>query len=75
MLEQMNRAVIRDTAFVAAKKKRNFERLAERYYGKLDVLAAWEDHSTPDMDYIRDLKRRVRGHKNDLTYRAGEPPK
>jgi hypothetical protein len=52
------------------RKKRSVERLSERYYGKLDLLAAWEDHPQPDLDYIRDLKARLRTHKNDLTYRG-----
>lgn len=54
----------------AAKKKKSFENLVERYYGKLAVLQAWEQSGKPDTDYIRDLKARLRGHKNDLVYRG-----
>lgn len=54
----------------AAKKKMKLERLVARYYGKLDLLAAWDKHPNPDPEYIRDLKARLRTHKNDLIYRG-----
>jgi hypothetical protein len=57
-------------SYHAAKKKRALEKLVERYYGKKDLLAAWDDHPNPDPGYIRDLKARLRTHKNDLTYRG-----
>ena len=57
-------------SYHAAKKKMKLERLVERYYGKKDLLAAWSEHPKPDPEYIRDLKARVRTHKNDLIYRG-----
>jgi hypothetical protein len=54
----------------AAKKKKSFEKLVQKYYGKADLLAAWESRDDVDPDYIRDLKARLRGHKNDLVYRG-----
>lgn len=62
----------------AAKRKKSFERLVERYYGKLALLQAWEGRDNADPAYIRDLKARLRMYKNDLTYRghddAGDLP-
>jgi hypothetical protein len=57
-------------SYHAAKKKRKLERLVERYYGKLALLNAWEERPDADIDYINDLKRRIRTYKNDLTYRG-----
>jgi CTP:phosphocholine cytidylyltransferase-like protein len=57
-------------SYHAAKKKVKMEKLVEKYYGKKDLLAAWDDHPNPDLDYIRDLKARLRTHKNDLIYRG-----
>lgn len=53
-----------------AKKKKNLEKLVEKYYGKLALLQAWEASGDVDPDYIRDLKARLRTHKNDLIYRG-----
>jgi hypothetical protein len=61
---------ILDGSYQTERKKRKLEKLVERYYGKLALLQAWEAHPNPDPDYIRDLKARLRGHKNDLTYRG-----
>jgi hypothetical protein len=61
---------ILDGVFHSEKKKKKLEKLVERYYGKLDLLAAWDKHPNPDTDYIRDLKSRLRTHKNDLLYRG-----
>jgi hypothetical protein len=63
-------APILDGTYQSAKKKKALERLVERYYGKLDLLAAWDNHPSPPPDYIRDLKKRLRTHKNDLIYRG-----
>lgn len=57
-------------SFHAAKRKASLERLMERYYGKKDLLAAWLEHHSPDTEYIKDLKKRLNTHKNDLTYRG-----
>lgn len=57
-------------AYHANKKKVKLEKLVERYYGKLDLLAAWHEHDNPDTAYIRNLKARLRTHKNDLIYRG-----
>lgn len=55
----------------ASKKKKSFEKLVERYYGKRDILAAWEEaRGKIDPDYIRELKVKLRMYKNDLTYRG-----
>ncbi len=70
-------------SYHADKKKKSFERLTERYYGKKDILASWEERnlmSNPkngriehmDRDYLRDLCRRIRGHQNDLAYRGAD---
>jgi hypothetical protein len=72
---------MRTTPLVAEKKEKSRMRLAERYYGKKDILASWEQRSlmsTPkngrvehmDLVYLRDLSRRIRGHYLDLTYRG-----
>jgi hypothetical protein len=61
---------ILDGLYQSKKKKRNLEKLVERYYGKLALLEAWEARPDADPDYIRDLKARLRTHKNDLTYRG-----
>lgn len=52
------------------RKQKALEKLVERYYGKLALLQAWESHPNPDLNYIRDLKKRIRTHKNDLIYRG-----
>lgn len=57
-------------SFHSAKKKKSLEKLVEKYYGKVDLLAAWEAREDFDADYIRDLKARLRTHKNDLIYRG-----
>ena len=57
-------------SYHAAKKKVKLEKLVERYYGKLALLEAWEGRDDVDPDYIRNLKARVRTHKNDLIYRG-----
>ena len=60
---------MRETPFLSAKKKRNRERLTERYYGKKALLEEWEEAGIEN-DYTADLRRRVRGHQNDLCYRG-----
>jgi uncharacterized linocin/CFP29 family protein len=69
---------ILDSTAHQERKKRKLAKLVERYYGKLAVLQAWEQTNKPDTDYIRDLKARLRTHKNDLIYRghddAGDLP-
>lgn len=57
-------------SYHSAKKKVKLEKLVERYYGKRDILAAWESCDNADHEYIRDLKARLRTHKNDLVYRG-----
>lgn len=58
-------------SYHAAKRKSKLEKLVERYYGKKDLLAAWEETAAnPGSAYIRDLKARLRTHKNDLIYRG-----
>jgi len=51
-------------------RQKKYEALVERYYGKLDLLAAWQERPNPPVNYIRDLKKRLRTHKNDLVYRG-----
>jgi hypothetical protein len=53
-------------------RKKRLEKLVERYYGKLALLQAWEQSGDVDPDYIRDLKKRIRTHKNELTYKGEE---
>jgi hypothetical protein len=60
----------KSNAYHAAKKKMKLEKLVEKYYGKADLLATWADRDDLDHDYIRDLKARVRTHRNDLIYRG-----
>ena len=57
-------------SYHAAKKKMKLEKLVERYYGKKDLLAAWQSSEDVDPEYVRDLKARLRTHKNDLVYRG-----
>jgi hypothetical protein len=54
-------------------RKKRLEQLVERYYGKLALLEAWENRPDADPDYIRDLKKRLRTHKNELTYKGQDP--
>lgn len=54
----------------AIERKKRLELLVERYYGKLALLQAWEQREDADPDYIRDLKKRLRTHKNELTYKG-----
>jgi hypothetical protein len=61
---------ILDGAEHAEKKKKKLDKLIQKYYGKIDLLAAWHEHPNPDVEYIRDLKARLRTHKNDLLYRG-----
>lgn len=55
---------------MAQKKARNIKKLSERYYGKRALLEEWEAFPHLDPDYLRDLRRRVRGHHMDLAYRG-----
>lgn len=56
---------------MAKKKEKNRIRLAEKYYGKKDLLAAWEEcPDKADPGYLRDLRKRLRTHQNDLAYRG-----
>ena len=57
-------------SYHAAKKKAKLEKLVEKYYGKKDLLEAWEAREDADPDYLRGLRARVRTQKNDLTYRG-----
>lgn len=73
---------MRETWIMSERKERTRQALTERYYGKKDILASWENPPTfsciaskrfapvPDMDYIYNLRRRVRGYQNDLAYRG-----
>jgi hypothetical protein len=72
---------MRETPKMSEKKERNRQKLADRYYGKKDILASWEQHglmSAPkngrvehlDQVYLRDLCRRIRAHSLDLCYRG-----
>lgn len=63
------RAIL-DGSLNVERKKKALEKLVERYYGKLALLQAWENNPNPDLNYIRDLKKRIRTHKNDLLYRG-----
>ena len=63
------RAIL-DGSINVERKKKALEKLVERYYGKLALLQAWESNPNPDLNYIRDLKKRIRTHKNDLIYRG-----
>ena len=66
----MKMRAILDGSLNVERKKRTLEKLVERYYGKLALLQAWEGNPDADLDYIRDLKKRLRTHKNDLIYRG-----
>lgn len=46
--------------------------LAERYYGKKDLLDTWDESPLKDVQYRNDLARRVRGHRHDILYRGGD---
>jgi hypothetical protein len=64
---------LKTTRQMAQKKEKSRIRLAERYYGKRDLLAAWEERPRKaDPGYLRDLRRRVRGHQMDLAYRGAD---
>lgn len=72
---------MRESRLMREKKERNLVALTERYYGKKDLLATWEeerrrhggiDNVDVENKYLIDLARRVRGHKNDLTYRGAD---
>jgi len=57
---------------VEQRKARNMLALSERYYGKRDLLAEWEEFVHLDPDYVRDLRHRLRRHYLDLTYRGAD---
>lgn len=63
---------MRDTPIMWAKKQRNRQRLAERYYGKKDLLTEWEGFESLDPEYVMDLTRRVRAYSLDLAYRGDD---
>lgn len=60
---------MRETAIMSEKKAKTLQALSERYYGKKDLLQEWEEAGIEN-DYTADLRRRVRGHQNDLAYRG-----
>lgn len=66
----MSAKPIRSSRLIAEKKEKNKIRLTDRYLGKKDLLAEWEAYPDVDPDYLRDLRRRVRGHHMDLAYRG-----
>lgn len=64
---------------MSERKERTRHALAERYYGKKDILQSWEERSLiakngerVERDYIYNLRRRVRGYQNDLAYRGAD---
>jgi hypothetical protein len=63
---------LKETSLIAKKKAEKLARLAERYYGKRDLLAEWDLYPGIDDDYRNDLKRRLIGYHNDLTYRGAD---
>lgn len=69
---------MRESRLMREKKERNLVALTERYYGKKDLLATWEEERLRrkgienENSYLIDLARRVRGHKNDLAYRGAD---
>lgn len=66
-----NGKTVIDTPLMVNKKKKSRERLTERYLGKRDLLATWDDcFPGKDLKYRNDLKRRVHAHKQDLIYRG-----
>lgn len=67
----MSRQTPFETPALAKRKRDNIARLSDRYYGKLDLQHEWELYPELDPDYLRDLKRRVIGHHQDLMYRGG----
>jgi hypothetical protein len=66
----MSQKPIRVSRLMAGKKEKNREKLADRYVGKKALLEEWEEFPELDPDYLRDLRRRVRGHHMDLAYRG-----
>jgi hypothetical protein len=62
---------LKTTPHMARKKEKNRIRLAEKYYGKKDILATWvECQKKADPGYLKDLRKRIRTHQNDLAYRG-----
>jgi hypothetical protein len=62
---------LKTTPRMAKKKEKSRVRLAEKYYGKKDILATWEACSKKaSPGYLRDLRKRIRTHQNDLAYRG-----
>ena len=47
---------ILDGAEHAEKKKKKLDKLIQKYYGKIDLLAAWHEHPNPDVEYHPGLK-------------------
>lgn len=67
----MSRLPTVENAARAKRKAESLQRLYERYEGKKDLLATWDQIGDGiDPNYRRDLKRRLQTHKNDLTYRG-----
>lgn len=65
---------MRITPIMIRRKAEKLAKLTERYEGKRDLLATW-DQLFPGRQhhYRNDLKRRVVKHYYDLTYRGGDP--
>lgn len=61
---------MRETPLMAEKKERSRQLLAERYYGKKDLLKEWSGYEHLDRGYVFDLNRRIRGYALDLAYRG-----
>jgi hypothetical protein len=64
------RASTSDTKKMAAKKKLSREKMIERYHGKNDLLATWDEHPDLDREYRADLKQRVHYHQQAIVYRG-----
>lgn len=66
---------MKESSIIAKKKEQTLIALTERYYGKKDILDAWEEvplppKAKPDHRYIDHLRTRVRRHSLELTYRG-----
>lgn len=62
----------KDGKVLASRKKKSKERIIERYLGKKDLLATWEQHPHVDRKYRNNLKVRVRHHHQELIYRGND---
>lgn len=62
--------IIHDSRVMAARKEASKLKMIERYQGKKDLLATWDEYPDLDRAYRNNLKQRVHHHHQSLVYRG-----